>query len=50
MIGNNEKDNEKAEKVAEACLEVTDGERCQAAFKIWNCIEKEAEKQELKLF
>jgi PBP/GOBP family len=40
---------EKAATVADACVDTTDEDRCEAAYQIWNCIAAEAEKQGLDI-
>lgn len=50
MKFSDEKNQGKARKVAKACKEVTDDERCESAFKIWGCIDKQAKIQKLLLF
>lgn len=32
-----------AREIANACLDVTDGDRCQAAVKIFECMHKDAQ-------
>lgn len=50
MKFSDEKNQSKARKIAKACKEVTDAERCENAFKIWGCIDKQAKIQKLLLF
>lgn len=40
---------EKVGKVADACLAISDDDRCESAYKIWKCLEEEAKNQELVL-
>lgn len=39
-----------AGEIADECLEATDEDRCEAAAKIWECIEKEMTARGVKLF
>ena len=48
-IGSDEDKKEKAGKVADACLEKTDEDRCEAAYNIWKCVATEAEALKLDL-
>jgi hypothetical protein len=43
-------EKDKAGEVADACKDVTDDERCESAYKIWKCVEKEAKERDLALF
>jgi PBP/GOBP family len=50
MMLTEQTDKDKAGEVADDCLDTTDEERCEAAYKIWKCIEDGAKERELELF
>lgn len=51
LVNNGDADKKKtAGDIADICIDVTDEERCESAFKIWKCIEDELAKLEIKLF
>lgn len=39
-----EEKRDKVEEVADICLEVSDEERCESSFLIWQCVEEESRK------
>ena len=41
---------EKLEEVVDACADVTNDDRCEAAYEIWLCIAKECKDRDFKLF
>lgn len=51
IVNNGDADKKKtAVVIADTCIDVTDEERCESAFKIWNCIEEQLVKLDTKLF
>lgn len=47
--GGNEGIMKKVGDVADACADVHNAEKCQAAFEIWDCVDKKAAEVGLKL-
>jgi hypothetical protein len=47
--GNDAEKIAKAGEVADACADITDEDRCEAAFKIGKCVKEESEKRGLNV-
>lgn len=50
LMGTDAEKKKLAGEVADACIEITDADRCESAYKIWKCVEDEAEKLGFTLF